>query len=242
LPNRGDGVKSVLVTRPAGADEALSAALREAGFRVHRVPTVATEALAVSPDALEGHDWVVVTSATGVAALPAIPESARWAAVGGATSAALAARGATAAVLPERANGRALADAIPDAQGKRILLARAEIAAADLPDRLRERGAEVVELAVYRTIEGPESSRPALAEALADPKLSAAVFMSGSAVRGYLALGGRTDLPAITIGPRTTSAARAVGLRILGEAEEQSAEAVAAAVATALTREVSRDA
>jgi uroporphyrinogen-III synthase len=234
-------MRSVLVTRPAGTEDPVSEELRRSGFRVHSVPTVATEPIAIEPDALAGFDWVVVTSATGVAALPAFPTTALWAAVGAATEAALNARGVTAAVLPERSNGRAVADAIPDPHGKRVLLARADIAASDLPERLRERGAEVVELAVYRTIEGPESSRPALAEALADPELGVAVFASGSAVRGYLALGGRMDLPAVTIGPRTTSTAAGAGLRVVGEAREQSSRALAAAVAAALSVEAVKD-
>ena len=228
----------MLVTRPAGPDDALVAALRERGFRVHAVPTVTTAPIPIEVSALEGYDWIVVTSATGVAALPALPGQAHWAAVGAATAAALAERGVTASVLPEQANGSSLAEAIPEPQGKRILLARAEIAAADLPGRLRERGAEVVELAVYRTLEGPDSSRASLADALTDPELGAGVFASASAVRGYVALGGRTDLPAVTIGPRTTAAAVGVGMRVLGEAREQSAAALAAAVAAALPLEV----
>ena len=231
-------MRSVLVTRPAGPDDALVAALRQRGFQVHPVPTVTTAPIPVEAAALEGFDWIVVTSATGVAALPELPGDARWAAVCAATAAALAERGVTASVLPERANGKSLAEAIPEPGGKRILLARAEIAAADLPGRLRERGAEVVELAVYRTLEGPETSRQALAEALADPELGGGVFASASAVRGYLALGGRIDLPAVTIGPRTTGAAVEVGMRVLGEAREQSAAALAAAVAAALPLEV----
>jgi uroporphyrinogen-III synthase len=119
-------------------------------------------------------------------------------------------------------------------KGKRILLVRASAASADLPERLRERGAIVDDLAAYLTIEGPASSSDPLKSALADPELAAVVFASGSAVRGYIALGGSTSVPAITIGPRTTRVAQDLGFRVIAEARNQSSEALAAAVAGAI--------
>ena len=232
---------TILVTRPAGAEDALVAELTQRGYRVLAVPTAATEALHIEPELLQGFDWIVVTSAAGARALPALPPQSRYAAVGAATATELAARGVKAALVPEQSNGVAIADSLPKPAGKRVLLARADIAAADLPDRLRERGAEVVELAVYRTVEGPETSRHALVSALADPGLAAAVFASGSAVRGYLALG-RTTVPAVTIGPRTTAAAKEAGLNVIGESAGQTTRALAEAVAAAVPLEVINDA
>jgi uroporphyrinogen III methyltransferase / synthase len=144
----------------------------------------------------------------------------------------------TADLVPEASNGAAIAAAIPDPAGTRILLARADAAAEDLPARLRERGAEVVELAVYHTVEAPPDSRPALAEALADPDLAGVVFASGSAVRGFLGLGGEPSLPAVTIGPRTSQVARELGFRIAAEAANQTTRELADAVARAFPPEV----
>jgi uroporphyrinogen-III synthase len=233
---------TILVTRPAGEHDALVAALTERGYSVVAVPTAATETLTVHPERLRGFDWIVVTSAAGVAALPELPARSRYAAVGPATAAALEARGVSPEVVPEQSDGTALAEAIPEPAGKRVLLARADIAATDLPDRLRELGAEVVELAVYRTVEGPRNSRQALAAAQWESGLAAAVFASGSAVRGYLTLGGDPHLPAVTIGPRTTEVARAAGMNVIGEASEQSTRSLAAAVAAAVPLEVVKDA
>ena len=64
--------------------------------------------------------------------------------------------------------------------------------------------------------------------------LAAIVFASGSAVRGFLALGGSTGWPAITIGPRTTKEAKTLGFSVIAEATTQSAEALAAAVVQAI--------
>jgi uroporphyrinogen III methyltransferase/synthase len=230
-------VTAILVTRPAGNADPMAGALETAGYRVHAVPTVAIDRLHFTRPKLADYDWIVVTSASGVDALGDLPAGPRWAAVGPATARALRARGIAPALVPEETNGLALANAMPDAGGKHVLLVRAAAAAPDLPERLRERGAEVDELAAYATVEGPASSAEPLTEALADADLSAVVFASGSAVRGFIALGGTTALPAITIGPRTTAVARELGFRVIAEATAQSAEALAAAVVGAIPLE-----
>ena len=227
---------AILVTRPAGG----TGALEKAGYRVHAVPTIATQPLEFDRPDLTKYDWVVVTSAAGVAALFPSPLQGRgsgrgaWAVVGHATARALRATGIEPALIPKESNGLALANALPDVGGKRVLLVRASAASADLPERLRQRGAAVDEVAAYRTIEGPASSSAPLKVALADPDLAAIVFASGSAVRGFIALGGSTRWPAITIGPRTTREAEALGFRVIAEAATQSAEALAAAVVEAI--------
>jgi uroporphyrinogen-III synthase len=233
---------AILVTRPGGTEDPLAVVLAERGYRVHAIPTVGTEAVEIEAESLAGFDWIVVTSATGVAALPSLPATSRWAAVGEATAAALEARGVHADVVPPISNAAAIAAAIPEPAGQRMLLARADAAAEDLPRLLRERGAEVVELTVYRTVEAPAGSEVALAQALTDGDLAAIVFASGSAVRGFLGLGGTPALPAITIGPRTTAVAREVGFTIAGEAATQTTLGLADAVARAIPLEVNEDA
>lgn len=225
---------AILVTRPDGEADPLVGALKAVGYRVHAVPTVATQPLELDRPDLAGYDWVVVTSAAGVDALAEVPAGARWAAVGSATARALRARGVEPVLVPDKANGLALADALPDVRGKRVLLVRASAAAADLPTRLRERGAAVEELAAYLTIEGPASAAEPLKVALADVDLAAIVFASGSAARGFTALGGTTAWPAITIGPRTTTVARQCGFRVIAEAERQSVAALVAAIVRAI--------
>ena len=225
---------TILVTRPRSGKDPVVGALEAAGYRVHAVPTVATQSLEFDRPDLARYDWIVVTSAAGANALSEFPSRPLWAAVGQATARALRARGVEPALVPDEANGLALANALPDVHGKHVLLVRASAAAADLPDRLRERGAIVDELVAYLTVEGPPSATEPLRAALADPELGAIVFASGSAVRGYVALGGITSVPAITIGPRTTKVAKQLGFNVIAEAETQSAEGLAAAVVTAI--------
>jgi uroporphyrinogen-III synthase len=223
---------AVLVTRPSAEKDRLVEGLRARGVDVRAIPTVALEPLDFETPDLRAYDWAVVTSAAGASSLlaaTAVAPGPRWAAVGPVTAAELERLGVRVDVVPERSRGLEVAGAMARVEplaGRRVLLARATAASADLPSALRETGALVDELAVYRTVEGPESSRRALNEALAEPALGTVVFASGSAVRGLLKLA-ETDprrLLAVTIGPATTAAAVEHGFRVAAESERASVE------------------
>ncbi|MFI4985772.1 MAG: uroporphyrinogen-III synthase [Candidatus Dormiibacterota bacterium] len=235
-------MKSILVTRPDGPGDPLVASLERMGYRVHAVPTVETVVESFNADSLAGCDWVVVTSAKGVHAMASIPTGPRFAALGQKTASALRVRGVEPSHIPPQPSGSSLGETLPDVDGKRIALVRASAADSDLPERLRQRGALVEEITAYRTVEGPQASGLRLRVALADPQLAAVVFASGSAIRGFVALGGPTRLPAITIGPRTTATAREHGFAVVAEASAQSAESLTAAVAAALPLEEMKNA
>jgi porphobilinogen synthase len=137
-------------------------------------------------------------------------------------------------LVPAEANGAALAEALPNSSGARVLLVRASLADPDLPAGLRKRGALVDEVVAYETVEGPAESAEDLRQALRQPDIAAVVFASGSAVRGFMKLGGPTSLPAITIGPRTSAVARDAGFQVVAEAEAAGVEQLAAAVTRAI--------
>lgn len=235
-------MKTIVVTRPAGADDPLAVELESRGYRVIAVPTVATRRIDVDWPDVRRFDWVVLTSAAGVAALPATPPGPRWAAVGAATAKALRARGVDVDVVPSEANGAALASALPDVAGARVLLVRASLADPDLPDALRARGASVVEVTAYETVEGPEQSREPLRRAMSEASVSAVVFASGSAVRGYVKLGGVRRVPAVTIGPRTSKVAREQGFTVAAESANPHVAELADAVGRAMSIRVGSDA
>jgi uroporphyrinogen III methyltransferase/synthase len=244
----------VLSTRPRGADDPLVPALEAIGLRCVAMPTVATEpqpaALGASLASLPDGAWVAVTSQAGAnAVIDALgelhrdPATLRWAAIGDATAVPLKAAGATAVTVATDPRGTGLAAAIERGRGLvgvEILLARADAASNDLPDALRQRGATVREVVGYRTIVGPESSRIALREALADPELAAVVLASGSAVRGLLRLADPVALERlqtiaiVSIGPSTSAVIRAGGLEVAAEAAEPSVPALVAAVRSVL--------
>lgn len=235
-------MRAVLVTRPAGAGDPLVGELESRGYRVIAVPTVVTRPLDAEWPALDRFGWIVLTSAAGVEALPSTPPGPRWAAVGKATATALRVRGVEVDILPVEANGAALAEALPDPEGARVLLVRASLADPDLPSGLRKRGAQVEEVIAYETVEGPDESRDQLRRAMTEPGLGAVIFASGSAVRGFVKLGGATELPAITIGPRTSAVARQAGFTVVAEATAPYFRQLADAVERAIPIEVVKDA
>ena len=235
-------MRAVLVTRPAGTNDPLVDELESRGYRVVAVPTVLTRPLDVEWPALDRFDWIVLTSAAGVEALPSTPRGPRWAAVGHATATALRARGVEVDVLPFEANGGALAEALPDPAGAQVLLVRASLADPDLPSGLRKRGAQVEEVTAYETVEGPDESGDQLRCALAEPGLGAVIFASGSAVRGFVKLVAATQVPAITIGPRTSAVARKAGFTVVAEAAAPYVRQLADALERAIPIEVMKDA
>jgi len=254
---------AVLVTRPGGASGPLVRALERKGLRVYAIPTVRTVVPPADPRldeavvGLDRYDWVVVTSATAVAALAAAAErtgvvlgstAARWASVGPGTAAAAERLGVTVTAVATEARSSGIPEALAalgPLRGTRLLLPRADAATADLPQALRSAGALVDEVVAYHTVEGPADFTDPLLTALADPALAVAIVASGSAARGLVQLarhaGAAVDLteriaalPIVSIGPVTTRAARAAGLNVVGQASAPSVEALTRAVTAAI--------
>lgn len=106
-------------------------------------------------------------------------------------------------------------------------------------------GAQVDDVVAYRTSTAPAGSRRALASALEDPQLEALIFASGSAVKGLVELAGDgaadlRRLKVITIGPKTTDAARHHGFVVTKESDTRDSAGLAAALRSALDEEVER--
>lgn len=220
----------VLVTRADVQAERLVAALAARGLEPIAIPTIEIQPVdaggeldaAVSRAA--GASWIAVTSANGggaildaAARLGVDLTSARWAAVGTATKAALETRGIRVTFTPSAADAETLAAELPLEAGDTILLPRADIADGRLVAALESRGARVDAVVAYRTNEAPEASREHLRALFAAGELGAIVFTSGSTVRGLLALLGsahrglaRRTL-ASCLGRTTAAAARKAG-------------------------------
>jgi uroporphyrinogen-III synthase len=187
-------------TRP----DPLRTRLEELGHEVLHEPLVRTEPVGDGPVDVSGYDWVVVTSVTGARELrrrmSGRPE--RLAAIGAATSEVLGG----ADLVPRVSSQEGLLAELPRPAG-RVLFAGAEGARRLLVDEL---GADFVPL--YRTVE----LRPEL------PEADLAVLQSASAARALGAAG--SSIPAVSIGPQTSRAADAAGIRILAEARTHDVE------------------
>jgi uroporphyrinogen-III synthase len=221
--------RRVLVTRPADQAGALVERLAARGALPVVLPTIAiapladTAALDGAIGRLAGYDWIIFTSANGVTAfwerLAAAGLDGRAlagrsvAAIGPATAEALRERGVAVAFIPEEYVAERILDGLGDVAGRRVLLPRAEIARKALAGELRARGAEVEELAAYRTLAAPPDPE-ALAELRAG--VDAITFTSSSTVRHFVELAGPDTGNAVIacIGPITAQTARELGLPV----------------------------
>lgn len=248
--------RRILVTRPSGQAEELGRLLLDRGITPLHVPTVAIDADSSAADldamllGLDGADWLVLTSANGADALAArlgsngtrLPETTRVAAVGPATAEVLRAANIRVDHVPDEYLTVAIADGLGDLEGRRVVLARADAATADLHEALLARGALVEEVVAYRTVEGPGSSRDPLRAAL-QQDLDGIAFTSGSTVRGLTRLASPVDrgrartLPAFCIGPVTAAEARHSGFHIAAIAPEHTAIGLADAIGAHFARE-----
>ncbi|CAB4915411.1 unannotated protein [freshwater metagenome] len=205
---------SVAVTRARAQASALAGRLRGLGAHVVEAPAIRIEPLDAQVPDLAAYDLLCVTSPNGADELLRRVLDARAlagpviAAIGPGTARALAAHGIVADVVPDRSVAEALVEALRAVPVTRALIARAQEARDILPDALRERGAEVTVLPLYRTVAEPldEAARAAVLGA------DYATFTSASSARFFHAAAGTLDGPRIlSIGPITSDELRSLG-------------------------------
>lgn len=204
----------VVVTRPRGQEEELVRGLLALRHEVVHCPLLEIEPLGDEPIDVSGFDWVIVTSVNGARELRRRlkGEPKRVAAIGQATADAFGG----AELVPAVSTQEGLLAELPRPAG-RVLFAGAEGARRLLVDEL---GAEFVPL--YRTRE--------LAPATL-PEGDLVVLASASAARAFGRLG--SDIPAVTIGPQTTEAARKAGVDVVREASTHDVAGLLAAIGSA---------
>ncbi len=228
------GGRSVAVTRARAQASGIAATLRALGATVVEAPAIRIEPLAAELPELAGYDLVVFTSVNAVQQLFARLRDARAlagatvAAIGPGTAAELRRHGIAADVVPERSISEAVLEELT-ARGpwRRVLVPRAEEGREVLPEGLREQGAEVDVLPLYRT----------LAESLSPDQRAAALgadyalFTSASSARYlYEAAGTLAGPRVVSIGPATSDAVRALGREVDVEAAEHTPDGVVAAL------------
>jgi uroporphyrinogen III methyltransferase/synthase len=228
--------KRVLVTRTAEQSASLRDALQEAGAEAVVIPMIRIEAIPASPEidaALAGlaeYDVLLLTSANAARQLAARAAErgsdlaglrADVVCVGPATAAAALEVGFPVHQVPvSRFDAEGMLDEIrkelPPA-GKRFLLPSTEKSREILPDGLREAGARVDTVAVYRTV-AADVAWERLGESLVQGEFDALTFASPSAVRHFFGgldtaareAAGRCTVAAI--GPVTGDALRTEGI------------------------------
>jgi uroporphyrinogen-III synthase len=149
--------------------------------------------------------------------MSALPAALQVGVVGPATAVACVdLLGVQPAVMPEEYVAEALAAALGNLAGQRVLLAQANLSRPVLAEQLQQAGAQVDAVTAYRTVLASDGADvPAL---LAAGEIHAITFTSGSTVRNFAqrvgphALDHARRTVIACIGPVTADVAREVGL------------------------------
>jgi uroporphyrinogen III methyltransferase / synthase len=213
------------------------------------VPPPSWEALDEAIARLSGYSWLMFTSVNGVAPFMERLKKARKdvrslshlliGAIGPRTAEELARHGLAADLIPTefQAEGMVAAMSRQELQGAKILIPRAEVARELLPEQLREQGAVVDVVPVYRTVL-PEGGVSRLKEQLLAGGIDVVTFASSSTVSNFVELMGGPEearrLAARTIvaciGPITGRTAEAHGLPVAIMPGENTIPALAQAI------------
>ena len=210
----------VVVTRPRDQAGPLVRRLEELGHEVVECPLIEIEPFG-EPVQVDGYDWVVVTSPNGARELVrnATGPLPRVAAVGPGTAETLRELGIEPTFVPSVSSQDGLLEDFPRPAG-RVLFAAAEGARRGPIEHL---GADFVPLYRTRLV---QPSKP--------PEGDVVVLASGSAARSFAAIG--VGIPAVSIGPQTTEAARQAGLEVVAEAPTHDLDGLVAAVGSLPSR------
>ncbi|HKF46360.1 MAG TPA: uroporphyrinogen-III synthase [Terracidiphilus sp.] len=248
--------RRVLVTRARHQAGKLSEGLRALGAEAVEVPVLEIkppkncEPLDHALQQLDRYDWLIVTSANTVHALveraaavgisPAESAVPKVAAVGEATAKAARDAGFAVALVPETYVAESLVESLAGVSaGKRVLLARAEVARDVIPDALRVAGAAVDVVDAYRNAvpaEAPELLRAALArpvDAVAFTSSSSVTHLAEAAMRAGVAFP-LAGVMAVSIGPITSATLRELEWEPAAEAEQHDVAGLIAATQKAL--------
>ncbi|MCX6924680.1 MAG: uroporphyrinogen-III C-methyltransferase [Verrucomicrobia bacterium] len=245
----------IVVTRAREQAGQLSTRLRDHGAEVLEVPTIKLEPpthreeLVDALLELNAYDWLVFTSPNGVSKFFEYffkrfhdmrdLGGARIAAVGPATAKKLQELHLQVDLMPDEALGLEIARAFAkfeSIENLKICLLRAEVANRELPEALEALGAIVDDVACYQTVAEKEDATGAAARLLADGADWVA-FTSGSTVAHFHS---RFDLPGllqkfpqlktVAIGPETSKALAALGLKPNLEAKQHTIDGLVAAL------------
>lgn len=235
--------RRIVVTRAREQAGELIRALEDHGAETVLAPVIRIQPLEnlgplrAALTGLSAYRWVVFTSQNAVQIVldrlvawgltPRVFASTSIAAVGSSTADMLKQRGLIPALVPDEFVAEALVEALDDRSdgdlaGSRVLIPSAEDARDVLVTGLRQRGATVESIPVYRTVP-VRADFSGLTADLAQGRLDAVTFTSSSTVRSFVDLVGRDVATSgrfvtATIGPITAKTASELGLRDITEA------------------------
>lgn len=240
--------RTVLVTRPADQALALVSPLEELGANVLLQPAIEIAdpdergPVDAAIERLHEYDWLVFSSANGVRQfLNRLCRGGRdlrrlgtirLAAIGPGTADELACWNLTADLVPDEYRAEALAASLAAAAaGRKFLLARASRGREVLAEQLREAGASVDQVVVYRSSD-VAAPQPHIAEQLAAGKIDWVTVTSSAIARSLAAMFGDAlkSVKLASISPVTSATLAELGLAPAAEAREYTMRGVVDAI------------
>lgn len=225
----------IIVTRPSAKDDTFINQLKK-----HAIPFVLAPSITITDNAsdpevtkvlnnVESFDWVVFTSSNGVRYFAEaikrinkkIVQKTTFAAVGSETAKEAEKENLPISFVPSRFTTEDLARELPDVRGKQILLPRSSIANPELQKHLKNRGAIVVNIPMYKTTYATEEQTK-IEELVQNNQIRCITFTSPSTVKGFIATMQTTkikekifSIPVLSIGSVTTKAAKQYGFQTI---------------------------
>jgi uroporphyrinogen III methyltransferase/synthase len=247
--------KRVVLTRAQEQAREFSQLLAAYGAEPVEVPTIqivppaSWQAIDDAVTRLNTYQWLIFTSVNGVRPFmdrlhvagkdARALASLRLCAIGPRTAQELGTYGVTPDVVPHEFQAEGVIAALGHVgiRGSHVLIPRAEVAREILPEQLRELGATVEVIPVYRTIV-PAVDVVSLTQQLHDGRVAAVTFTSSSTVRNFVeVLGGRDAVRSLVarvviacIGPITARTAEEYGLTVTVMPAENTLPALAEAI------------
>ena len=241
--------KRILVTRARAQASEFADILEANGAEVIQFPTIKIQPIEnVDLPALNAYDWVIFTSVNAVEIFyERLRENGKDArAFGGSSVCAVGAKtvevlnriGIHPDFVPSHSRGSAIAAEIGEVNGKKILLPRAKIATADLPNGLRERGAHIDDVPLYNTVKVSGENRDKIEADLLNGRIDLVTFTSSSTVTNFLEMfpASRTyvvllaNVKVAVIGPTTKKTVVKYGVHVDVIAKEASVESLVEAI------------
>ena len=234
--------KTIVVTRGKKGSRRWNKSLTVEGATVYNLPTITMspvgpdEAITAAFKNLDSFDWIVFTSAIGVNYFLELVRQlgfgkvsdlhSRIAVIGSQTADEALKAGLSVAFQPSLSDSEHLSNELTPVADKSILLLRTTFASDDLPLDLRQKGAEVTDLRIYKTaiITGHDAS---FSQLLETSKVDYITFASPSAVQGFISRVNKEDLElaknlkVVAIGPsvgRTLADSGFVNVHVANEA------------------------
>ena len=245
--------RRIVVTRPRVQAQQFIDLLEQQGAEVIEFPTIeivpmaSYERLDTAIDQLATYDWLIFTSVNGVLyfmeRLRARQKEVsslchlHIATIGPATAQAVEALSLRVHAVPEEYRAEALVTVLGEVKGKRMLLPRAEQARVVLPKELQALGAQVDEIAAYRTVPPQVAAVQEVRTLLYEGKVDMVTFTSSSTVKNFAALFPKDDLSTLCqrtcigcIGPITADTAREYGMSVAIQSQIYTIPAFAEAI------------